>query len=233
MRPCLQETPTVASRLWWLVWKDVVVEWRSRRVWPGMLLFGVVVALAFSFQLELLERQKQELAGGLVWLATFFAGMLAVDRSFGVEREESCLEALFLYPLPAPLVFFSKLTVNALSLLVLQCVLVPLTVVLCQVSLLHRPGALLVVALLSDLGLAAVGTLVSALAAGARAAGSLLALLVLPLALPVLLASTEATRLLAEGRVGPEWFRWVQLLAVFAVLFVTVGAALFPYAVEE
>ena len=47
-----------------------------------MLLLGVVVAVVFSLQLDLLPEQKQQLVGGLLWLAIFFAGMTAIDRSF-------------------------------------------------------------------------------------------------------------------------------------------------------
>ncbi len=216
------------SRLWWLVQKDVVAEWRSRRTWPAMLLFGVVVALVFSFQLERLGEAKRELLGGLIWLATFFAGLVAVDRSFASEKENACLEALLLYPLPPWLVFVAKWFLNLVSLVVLQCVLVPLVVVLCDVPLeLSRVGALVLVALLSDVGFAAVGTLLSLVSAGTKHGNGLLAVLVLPLLTPVVLAAGEATRLLLQNTAGQEWLKWLHLLAVFAVLFVGAGLFLF------
>jgi heme exporter protein B len=82
----------VAAKLWWIIHKDLVSECRARRVWPAMLMFGMVVALVFSFQMDLLPDQKRRIVGGLLWLAIFFAGMLAVDRSFASEREEGCWE---------------------------------------------------------------------------------------------------------------------------------------------
>ena len=54
------------ARLWWMIHKDLLSECRARRVWPAMLLFGAVVALVFSMQMDLAPEQKQRMAGGLV-----------------------------------------------------------------------------------------------------------------------------------------------------------------------
>jgi len=58
-------------------------------------------------------------------------------------------------------------------------------------------------------------------------------LLVLPLAIPVVLAAAEATRLLGEDGGQLSYWRWIQLLAGFAVIFVTAGTLLIQYVVEE
>jgi heme exporter protein B len=78
-----------------------------------------------------------------------------------------------------------------------------------------------------------VGTLLSALGAGIRQSAYLLPLLVLPMAVPAVLAAAEATRLAAEGDFGPDWWRWIQLLAAFAVLFITLGMVLFDFVLED
>jgi heme exporter protein B len=191
------------------------------------------VALVFSIEIDLVPDKRQRIVGGLLWLATFFAGMLAIDRSFASEREERCWEGLLFYPVSPSAIFLAKLLLNVATLAALQCVLVPLFVVLSDVQLLVHPWAMLLVALLGNLGIAALGTLTSALAAGIRQGGSLLAILVLPMAVPVVLASAEATRLAAGGDFGPEWWRWVQLLGAFGVVFVTAGLLLFDFVVEE
>ena len=223
----------MAAKLWWIIHKDLVSECRARRVWPGMLMFGIVVALVFSFQIDLLPDQKRRIVGGLLWLAIFFAGMLAVDRSFASEREEGCWEGLMLYPVSPSIVFLAKLAVNVVALAILQAVLIPLFVVLSDVPLLAHPWAMLLVAGLGNLGITAVGTFLSAVASGIRRSGHLLVLLVLPMVIPVVLAAAEATRLLSEGNLGAEWWRWVQLMGAFAVVFITAGTLLFDYVIED
>ena len=223
----------MTAKLWWLIHKDLVSECRARLVWPAMLLFGVVVALVFSLQMDLLPDQKNRMVGSLLWLATFFAGMLAIDRSFAGEREEGCWTGLLLYPVTPTTIYLAKLTVNVVALAALQAVLIPLFVILADVPLLVRPGAMLLIALLGNLGISAVGTLLSSMAVGVRQGGSLLVLLVLPLIIPVVLAAAEATWLMTEGQLGAEWWRWVQLLFGFAVIFITAGAVLFDFVTEE
>lgn len=226
-------TGKFVASLWWIVRKDLVTEFRARRAWPTMILLGIVVGLVFSVQMDLLPEQKQRVVGGLVWLAVFFAGITAIDRSFASESENACWEGLKLYPISPVTVYFAKLMVNAVALAVLQCLLFPLFFMLSGLPLLARPGELLLIVVLGNLGIAAVGTLLSALATGIGQGGSSLVLLVLPLVIPVLLAAAESTRLLVEGQVDGTWWRWIQLMAAFAVVFVTAGAVLFENVIED
>ncbi len=223
----------MAAKLWWIIHKDLVSECRARRMWPAMLLQGIVVAFVFSVQMNLLPDQRRAMVGSLLWLAIFFAGMLAVDRSFASEREEGCWEGLLLYPVSPAAVYLAKLAVNVVALAALQGVLIPLFVFLSDVPLLAHPWAMLLVALLGNLGIAAIGTLLSALGAGVRQSSNLVVLLVLPMAIPVVLAAAEATRLLTHETVAAEWWRWAQLLGAFAVIFITAGIVLFDYVIED
>lgn len=223
----------MAAKLWWIIHKDLVSECRARRVWPAMLMFGIVVALVFSLQMDLLPDQKRRIVGSLLWLAIFFAGMLAVDRSFASEGEQGCWEGLLLYPVSPSVVFLAKLAVNVVALAVLQAVLIPLFVVLSDVPLLAHPWAMLLVAALGNLGIATVGTFLSAMSNGIQKTGHMLVLLALPMVIPVVLAAAEATRLISEGDLGAEYWRWIQLMGAFAVVFVTAGTVLFDYVIEE
>ncbi len=223
----------MVGKLWWILHKDLVSECRARQVWPAMLLLGVVVAVMFALQMDLLPEQKQQMVGGLLWLAIYFAGMLAIDRSFASEREQGNWEGLLLYPASPTAVYLAKLVVNVVAITAVQLVLIPLFIVLSDVPLLAHPGAMALVAVLGNLGIASVGTLLSALGSAARQNGNLLALLVLPMVVPVLLAAAEATRLIAQNDLGVEYWRWVQLLGAFAVLFVTAGAVLFDFVIED
>jgi len=58
-------------------------------------------------------------------------------------------------------------------------------------------------------------------------------LVVLPLAIPVVLGAAECTRLAVQGQTGESWWRWIQLLGAFAVIFTTAGTLLFEYAIED
>jgi heme exporter protein B len=130
-----------AIKFWWLLHKDLITEYRSRQIWPSMLLLGSVVVLAFSIQLQTLV-DRERAAGGLLWLAIFFSSTVAVDRSFAAERDDGCLDGLMSYPVPAGMLYLQKLAGNMLAMICLEFLLVPLFVVLTGVPLLAHPWRL-------------------------------------------------------------------------------------------
>jgi heme exporter protein B len=223
----------VTAQIWWIIRKDLLSEWRSQRAWPAMILLGIVAAMVFAVQMDLPAEHKLQMAAGLLWVAIFFAAALGLDRSFALERDDGCWRALLLYPLSPSAVYLAKLAVNVVWLATLQCVLIPLFVVLTDVPLLGRPWAMALVALLGNLGIASAGTLVSALASRVRNGANLTVLLALPAAIPVVLAAAQATRLLMTGPLDGAWWDWNGLLAAFAVVFIVAGVMLMDFVAEE
>ena len=61
----------MAAQIWWMIHKDLVLEWRSRRAWPAMILLGIVVAVVFSLQIDLPFEYKPSIAARLLWIAIF------------------------------------------------------------------------------------------------------------------------------------------------------------------
>lgn len=218
---------------WWLIRKDLARELRAQHMWPGMLLLGLGVVFLLATQVDLPAEPRGRVAGGLLWVAIFFAGTLALERSLAGERDAGCWEVLRLCPVAPGVVYLAKLAVNLVSLVILEAVVVPVFIVLTDLPLLERPGPMALVLVLGNVGFAAVGTLVSGLTAGLRHRGGLLALLMLPLVAPVVLGAAEATRLVLAGQIDVWWWRWIQLLAVFALVFTVVGMLAFEFVMEE
>jgi heme exporter protein B len=223
----------MARKLYWLIHKDLVLEYRTRQALPAMFLWGVIVAMVFSLQIESVSGQTAAVAAALLWLAILLAGLIAIERTCAAEQQNACWDGLAMYGLPTALIYLSKLSVNLIALLALACLLIPLFVVFGDVPLLNPAWAMTLVAVLGSLGTAALGTLVSGLTFGLRQRTAILSLLVLPLTLPVLLAAGEATRLIIEGSLGPEFWRCVRMLGACAIVYAAAGLALFGYVLEE
>lgn len=217
---------------WWLVHKDLLRERRAPRAWPVMLLLAIVLALVIELQAQAAIQRQTELVGGMFWLAAFFAGTIALERSFAGEHEQECWQGLLLYPVAPSTIFLAKLAANVLALCVLDAALVPAFTLFSGVWLLERPDLFVLTALVANLGFAAAGTLVSALTSGLAQRQGLLALVLLPLVLPVVLGAVQATRGLLAGELD-VWSQWLQLLACFAVVFVTLGTLVFDFLVED
>lgn len=226
-------TRQIFRSFWWLVHKDLVREWRAQHAWPGMVLLGLVIVFLLATQIDVPLDEKSRVGGGLLWIAIFFAGTLACERSFAGERDAGCWQALTLYPVAPSVLFLAKMAVNLAALVILELVLVPAFVVLSDMPFNARLGPLLSIAALGNVGFAAVGTLVSGLTSGLRQRGGLLTLLLLPLVVPVVLAAAAATRLALMEPLDALAWRWIQLLAVFAVVFTVLGALLFEFVMEE
>jgi heme exporter protein B len=198
-----------------------------------MVLLGLMLVFLLEMQLDLSAREKHLVVSGLFWLDVFFAGTLMVERLLASEHEEGCWTALLLYPVSPTVVFFAKVTVTFLALVLLECVLVPAFVVFSNLPLFEHPFGFMMVALLANLGYASVGILAGAITAQLSHRKSLLPLLLLPLTTPVIVAAAAATRCLFAEDVNEHWWRWVQLLGCFAVVFTTLGGLLFEFAIED
>lgn len=228
----MNRIPLSLTQMMWLVHKDLTREFRSRSVFPAMIMMGWAVVLVLALQLDLPQSLQIRVTGTMLWMAVFFAGVQTWERSFTAERDEGCWDALCLYPVPAAAVYGSKLLFNWLMLTLVTAILVPAFVVLTGAPLLNQWSAMTLVVVLANVGLAAVGTLISGLTQRLLQRGQLLVLILLPLDLPVLLAASDATRLIAEGPVDIDFWRWTKLLAAFGLLFVTVGLLLFEFITE-
>jgi len=218
-------------KVWAIVAKDVAAELHTREMISAMLVFSVLALLIFSFALDLRGAMARATAPGVLWTAVAFAGTLGLSRSFVREQQTGCIDGLLLAPVDRSAIFFGKMLGNLFFMAVVEIVLVPLISVLFNVPLLQ--GGVLLVVLLGTVGYAAIGTLLAAIAVNTRAREVLLPILLLPLAIPALIAAVQATAGLVEGGVLTEVGGWVRLLVVYDLIVVAVAMLTFGYVVEE
>ena len=211
--------------------KDLRIEARSRVATNQVAPFAVVVLVLFGFALEPDRGVLGQVAPGLFWVAVLFAALLAVQRSFAVESADAARDGLRLSALDPAGIFLGKAAAVALELVGLEMLLTAGVVVLYGTDL-RGAALLLATALTATVGLAACGTVYGVLVAGLRVRETLLPLLLLPVVAPVLLGATRACEA-ALGQSLDDGWRWVTLLAVFAVLYVTLGVLAFGSLLEE
>lgn len=212
--------------------KDLRIEWRTRETLATIVALGVVLVVVLAVAHDADPEDAPHLAPGVMWAAFVFTGMLGVQRSFLVEREQDCLAALVGAPIDPAAVYLAKLAGNVLLLGALQAVVVPLVGLMLHVDLLAVLAPLLLVLTLGTLGFAAVATVFAAVTARLRTRELLLPILVLPLAVPLVIGAVKAT----EGVLGgglPAAGEALGVVVAFDVIFVTAGWLLFPAVVVE
>ena len=193
--------------------------------------FAVLVLILFGFALDPDRGILARASAGLFWVAVLFSTLLAVQRSFSLEADDGGRDGLRLLGLDPAGVFVGKAAAIAIQLAALEVLLTTGVAVLYGVDL-GGAGLMLATAGVATVGLAAAGTVYGALAAGLRVRETLLPLLLLPVLAPVLLGATRAWEAALGVSVDDGW-RWVQLLAVFAVVYVGLGVLGFGTLLEE
>jgi heme exporter protein B len=215
--------------------KDLRIERRSRIATNQVLPFAVVTMVLFAFALDS-ESVLARVAPGLVWLAVLLSMLVLVQRAAALETEDQALDALRISGVDPAAVFWGKSAALVLQLLILEAVLVAAAVILYRADVPASGIVLLVTSMgTATAGLAFVGTLYGGLAAGIAGRETLLPLLVLPVAAPVLIGATRAleSALGTGGAVTSEGWPWVGLLAVFTVTFGVAGSLAYGPLTED
>lgn len=220
------------NQTWAVLRKDVVLEARSRVNINAMVFFAGMVVLIFSFALGPNRQRLQEAAGGLLWLAFIFAGVLAFGRIYQLEAENNAFEGLLLVARNRGAIYLGKLLGAMAVMLFIEALVLPLMAILYNLDLGSSIPALLLIGVLGTLGFASVGALYGALTMSLRAREVLLPVLMLPVTVPVILGAVKATTLALAGHYGAMRL-WLELLVAFDIVFVTAGLLTFEYATGD
>jgi heme exporter protein B len=200
--------------------KDLLLELRSRDTLPAMLLFVVSTLVVFHFALP--SDAGETAATGMLWVALLFTALLGLVRAFVAEREERVLDGLVLAPCDRSAIWLGKGIGVFAFLLAAELVAVP------AYALFFQPVGweLVAAVLLADVGLAAVGTLLAAMASAGRARELLLPLLFLPLVIPIVVGGVGAS-------VADDPGRYLAFLGLYDAVFAILSWASFEYVVTE
>ena len=182
-----------------VVWKDLLVERRSKETLNAVFFFGLLLLFLFQFALGPDRERIADALPGLLWLGFILSGLLGLGRSFVAERENDCWDALVLTPGDKSAVYVGKLAGNILLMLAIETLLLGLFAIFFDVAIGKALPGLALVVVLGTVGLAAIGTLFAAMTANVRARELLFPVLLLPVQVPVLLATVKATEAVLAG----------------------------------
>ncbi len=199
----------------------------------SMLFFALIVILVFSFSFSMDQDAARQLIAGIIWVAFTFTGIIGLGKSFTSELQNDCLESLQMCPAPKGAIYLGKVAANFLFMLSVEILLFPLFVLFFNLDVIEAVGTLLIIFFLATLGLSAVGTLFSALTVQIRAREVMLPVLLLPLAVPVMIAAVEATRGALSGDPFSFYSQWIQLLIIFDIIFTVVSFWLFEFILDS
>jgi heme exporter protein B len=217
-----------------IIRKDLRIELRTMESVPAMALFAITTFVVFHFGLDR-NNLEGELAAGVLWVTLLFAAILGINRLFVAEREQSGFDGVLLAPIERSSLLIAKAAALFLYLVALETIAVPVFgLFFIQSGFWNALPLLVVVVLLADVGIAVVGALLSSIAINTRARDLLLPLLLLPLAVPLVIAAAAATKpLLTVPLDTSDVGKWLAVLALYDAVFGLLAYALFDFLMED
>ena len=175
----------------WVVTRDLMLAWRRRADVLSTLFFFVIVVSLFPLGIGPETQLLKSIAPGVVWVAALLASMLSLGRVFANDYADGTLEQLLLTPQPLYLVVLGKVAAQWLVSELPLVLIAPLIGV--QFGLASDTLFILFLSLLMGTPvLSLIGSIGAALTLGLRGGGVLIALLILPLYIPVLIFGAGA-----------------------------------------
>ena len=214
-----------------LLWKDILLELRTKDIVVSVFLFALIVIVIFNFAIDPTPERVAVIAPGILWVAFVFGGVVGLTRSFALEKDQGNLHGLMLAPVGRDTIYFGKTLGVLVFMVIVEAITFPVFAVLFNLSL--ALPELVPVVLLGTLGIASVGTVFSAMAVNTRSREVMLPILFLPVVIPVVVAAVEASGVIIRGESGSDLVRWIPLLAVFDTVFLVIGPIAFNMVLEE
>ncbi|GAB2810394.1 heme exporter protein CcmB [Dyella kyungheensis] len=204
--------------------RDLTLAWRRRGDIVMPVLYALIVITLFPFALGPEEALLQRIAGGAVLVTMLLAMLLALDAMFRSDIEDGSLEQLILSPQPLALMLGMKILAHWITTALPLIVIAPLLA-----GMLHLPTAVMPVLvyalLLSTPLLSLLGAVLVALTAGTRRSGMLLALMLLPLCVPVVIFAAGAVAAAQQGLPWLAPIAWLGAALVMALVLAPLACA--------
>jgi heme exporter protein B len=202
----------------WIVWRDLMLAWRRRADVFSTLFFFVIVVSLFPLSTSPEPQLLRSIAPGVVWVAALLASMLSLNRLFASDYSDGTLEQTLLTPQPLFLIVLGKILAQWLVSEVPLILIAPVLGV--QFGLPSQSQRVLMLSLLLGTPvLSLIGSIGAALTLGLRGSGVLIAILVLPLYIPVLIFGALAVDASIAGTNPESHLSLLGALLVLSLVF--------------
>ena len=183
------------------------------------LMFFVIVVTLFPLGVGPEPDMLERISSGIVWVAALLAAMLSFDRIFQADYDDGSLELIVLTPVPLEVLVLAKCLAHWLTTGLPMMLIAPLLAIFMNMQVEAFPVLLASMALGTPV-LSLLGGVGAALVLGARRAGTLVALLILPLTIPLLIFGVSAVEAAVTGQSAKA-----QLLVLGAMLMASLPLA--------
>jgi heme exporter protein B len=214
--------------------KDITLEFRGRESLSLMFFLSLLLLVIFNLAFDLDRDNTAFLASGILWVIFAFTGILGMGRTSMAEREDDAYLSIVFSPVSSESLYIGKVLSNIIFLLIVELSTIFFFAVLFdyEKAVLSLP-LMLPSLVLGTAGFSIVGTLFSFLSTTSKYGEVILPFLFLPVVVPIVLGGVSSMNLILAGRPFSESLKWIQILAVFDIIYLSVSLLLFKYLIEE
>ncbi|MEN0056324.1 MAG: heme exporter protein CcmB [Mucilaginibacter sp.] len=221
----------LVNETWYLLKKEILLEWRSKYAFNGVLLYVVSTVFVCYISFNLTAGFSGSTGYAVVWNVLFwiimlFASVNAIAKSF---MQESKNRLLYYYSIASPQAIILSKTIYNIMLMSLLSILALLVYMVFFTNTLGDPLYYFLTVLLGSLSFSTVFTMISAIASKAGNNGTLMAILSFPVIIPVILVLIKLSKNAMDGVDRSFNLGNVGVLLAINAIVITTALLLFPY----
>jgi len=202
--------------------RDLYIAWQNRQDVVMVLGFFIIIITLFPLAIGPKSAMLQSLGIPMIWIAAMLSSLSGFERLFGQDVRDGWLDQISLSALGLGWYAVAKAVSHWLTTSLPLLLISPILALMLNIATTRLP-ALIIVLLVGTMALTLLGVIGSALAEGARRSSALIAILVLPLSVPVLIFGTLATTT-NDGIISPHLMLLGAMLALLLAIAPLVAA---------
>ena len=202
-----------------IVWKDILIESRSKEILISVFSFSLLVMFIFSFGINPTPNMLVTIGPAIFWISMVIGSTTGLAQNIAAEPVENHLDLLLLAPISRDSIYFGKMISNFSIMVIIELILLPIAVVVLDIKFDVFYSTLVII--LATLGISLIGTIFATMSANVKYRELVLPLLFIPIVIPILLSAIGAFKSLATADQN-NLELWISFLLVTDAIFLVI-----------
>ena len=202
-----------------IVWKDILIESRSKELLVSVFSFSLLVMFIFSFGINPTPNMLVTVGPAIFWISIVIGSTTGLAQTIASEAGENHLDLLLLAPISRDSIYFGKMMSNFSIMVIIELILLPIAIVILNIKfdLVYT----ILVTILATLGISLIGTLFATISVNTKYKELVLPLLFIPIVIPTLLSAIGAFKSIALADQN-NLEMWIAFLLVTDAIFLVI-----------
>ena len=215
----------------YLLWKDLILELRSKDFIVSVLIFSILTITVFSQAINLTTMNPNEIGPAILWVSVAFSAAIGIPKIYAKEKEENTIESLLVTPINRDLIFLAKSTSIFILLIFCEIIIFSLSIVFFNIQLFNP--IIILISIITTFGYSSVGALFGAMMIRTKTSEFLLPIIFLPIIIPLLIFAIGSTEIALEQNNWMKSLPWIGLGITYNLVFFPLSIFLFEKIIIE